>query len=31
VLRNAPRHRGGFFEVHTPFAPEETERRARRS
>lgn len=26
VLRNAPRHRDGFFEVHTPFAPEETER-----
>ena len=25
VLRNAPRHRDGFFEVHTPFAAEETE------
>jgi aspartyl-tRNA(Asn)/glutamyl-tRNA(Gln) amidotransferase subunit C len=25
VLRNAPRHRHGFFEVHTPFASEETE------
>jgi aspartyl-tRNA(Asn)/glutamyl-tRNA(Gln) amidotransferase subunit C len=25
VLRNAPRHRDGFFEVHTPFAGEVTE------
>jgi aspartyl-tRNA(Asn)/glutamyl-tRNA(Gln) amidotransferase subunit C len=25
VLRNAPRHRDGFFEVHTPFASEEQE------
>ena len=26
VLRNAPRHRDGFFEVHTPFASVDTER-----
>ena len=25
VLMNAPRHRDGFFEVHTPFAPDESE------